>query len=140
MAGDLLIKKTGGQSLDAFVGEFTERLGCGPFEERESSNYLDERYFRCFALGLEITVAAADDDEFGDYDFWVSFEPEGGCSGDEGFLVGLTDCAARKLALCGHQVVRPLDFGRADSGAVLYRSNPLKTGGLGNVSSPTSFN
>jgi hypothetical protein len=52
MIGNLLIKKAGSQSLDGFVAEFAERLGCGPFEERQSSNYVDERYFRCFALGI----------------------------------------------------------------------------------------
>ncbi len=126
MIGNLLIKKTGSQLLDAFVAEFSERLGCSHFEERESSNYVDERYFRCFTLGLEITVAKADSAEFADYDFWVCFEPESGCSSDQDFLDGLTDCVARKLVLCGHQVVRPLDFSRVDSGAVLYRPNPFK--------------
>ena len=126
MNGNLLIKKTGSQALDAFVAEFSERLGCSPFEERESSNYLEERYFRCFALGLEITIAKADSADFGDYDFWICFEPESGCSSNQDFLDGLTDCVARKLALCGHQIVRPLDFSRVDSGAVLYRLNPLK--------------
>jgi hypothetical protein len=127
MNGNLLVKKTGSQTLNAFVAEFSECLGCGPFEERQSSNYLGERYFRCFALGLEITVAAADNAEFGDYDFWVCFETEDGCLSDqEDFLAGLADCAARKFALCGHDAVRPLDYSRANSGAVLYRLNPLK--------------
>jgi len=126
MSGNLLIKKTGSQTLDAFVAEFSDRLGCGPFEERQSSNYIDDRYFRCFALGLEITIATADNDEFGNYDYDVFFEPEVASSSDQDFLVGLADCVARKLALCGHDAVRPLDYSRANRGAVLYRPNPLK--------------
>ena len=57
---DLLIKKTEGQLLDAFVGALRDFLGCDRWEERESVNYVEARYFRCSVLGLEVTVAIAD--------------------------------------------------------------------------------
>jgi hypothetical protein len=64
---DLLIKKTEGQLLDAFVGALRDFLGCDRWEERESVDYVEARYFRCSVLGLEVTVAIADSAEFKDY-------------------------------------------------------------------------
>lgn len=130
MFGNLLIKKAEGQSLDAFVGELSERLGCGRFEQRQSSNYLDERYFTTSILGVAIEVARADEAEFQEYDFWLCFQPDGVHVDEESFFDGLADCAARKLALLGYQIVRPLNFGRAKGGAIAYRSNPTKGVGL----------
>jgi hypothetical protein len=78
---DLLIKKTEGQLLDAFVGALRDFLGCDRWEERESVNYVEARYFRCSVLGLEVTVAIADSAEFKDYDFWLYFEPDASCRG-----------------------------------------------------------
>jgi len=124
MFGNLLVKKAEGQSLDAFVGELSERLGCGRFEERQSSNYLDERYFRASILGVAIEVARADEAELQEYDFWICLQPDGVHVDDKAFFDGLADCAARKLALLGYQVARPLNFGRAEGGATLYWPNP----------------
>ena len=130
MFGNLLVKKAESQTLDAFVGELSERLGCGRFEERQSSNYLDERYFRTSILGVAIEVARADEAEFQEYDYWLCFEPDGVDVADTSFFDGLADCAARKLALLGYQVVRPLNFLRGEGGAIVYRSNPTKGAGL----------
>lgn len=129
MFGNLLVKKIQGQSLDAFVDDLSERLGCGRFEERQSSNYLDERYFRASVFGVAIEVARADEAEFQEYDFWLCFEPDGVHVEDKTFFDGLADCAARKLALLSYQVARPLNFGRVEGGAIVYRLNP--TTGLG---------
>lgn len=130
MVGNILIKKMQSQTLDAFVSDLSDRLGCGRFDERQSSNYLDERYFKASVLGVAIEVARADDGEFQEYEFWLSFEVDGVYVDDAAFLEGLADCAARKLTLLGYQVARPLNFGHKESGAILYRPNPTKDVGF----------
>jgi hypothetical protein len=75
MGRSLLIKRIASQSLDMFVSSLKEIIGCPVWEERSSASYADERYFLCRVLGLEVTVAIADDNEFKDLDFWVFFKP-----------------------------------------------------------------
>lgn len=128
MNANLLIQQLGPQSLDQFVAELSAQFGLSPFEERQSTNYLDERYFRCLTLGLEVTVALADEVGFDAYQFWISLQPEVTGLEDQSFLDGLADCFARKLALHGHVVARPLDFTRLDRGTVYYRPNPRHNG------------
>ncbi len=69
-------------------------------------------------------MALADDDEFKDFRFWLCFQSEPGCRGDEPFLDGLADCVSRKLVQRGCEVVRPFDMGRVGSGGIVYRLNP----------------
>jgi hypothetical protein len=124
MSGNLLIKTVYLQSLDAFVTALPRLIGCANWEERQSSSYVEERYYRCGILGLELTVAIADDAEFPDYEFWFSFQVAGNGARDKGFLDGLADCTARALVLHGYAVIRPFDMSRTGSGAVAYRLNP----------------
>lgn len=130
MYGNLLVRKAGSQSLDIFIEELCECLGCASFEERDSSNYLEERYFRCVVLGIGVDVALADESEFMEYNFWISFGPNGVPVNDKFFFDLLADFVARKLVICGYQIIRPLDFGRIGSGGILYRPNPVKDVGL----------
>jgi hypothetical protein len=130
MFGNLLLKKKAGQTLDALVRELSEGLSGAHFEERQSSNYLEERYFRASILGVAIEVALADEAEFPEFDFRVCFQPDGIHVDDKSFFDGLADCAARKLALLGHHVARPLNYGRTEGGAILYRANESKDSGL----------
>ena len=124
MNSNLLVKGDSKQSLGAFVGSLSQSIGQMNWEERQSSNYVEERYFRSFVLGLELTAALADDNEFKDFEFWLCLQPEPGCRGDEPFLDGLGDCVARKLAQQGYQVIRPFNIGRAGAGGMVYRRNP----------------
>jgi hypothetical protein len=119
----LLIKGSQDQLLDTFVADLSHTIGCSQWEQRQSSNYVEERYFRCFALGLEITAAIADDSEFQNYDFWLCIEPEVGRNADKVFLAGLAECVAWKLALHGYEILRPHDS-RKGSGGLIYRLNP----------------
>jgi hypothetical protein len=130
MFGNLFVKKIGSQSLDSFVSEMSNQLGCGKFEERQSSNYVDERYFRRATLGIVVEIALADEPEFDSCDFWISFQPDSVHLEDKSFFDGLADCVARKLAICGWQVIRPLSFGRAGGGAILYRLNPASNSSI----------
>jgi hypothetical protein len=123
MTGELLIKKQNHQSLDDFVAVLSGILGCGPWEERESSNYPPEfRYFRCYALGMEITASIADKGEFSAFEFLLFLEPEL-LQRERAFLAGVADCIAKKLVLAGYEVLRPFDSSRVGNGGV-YRLDP----------------
>ncbi len=126
MTANLLVRAKEETSLDSFVAAFMSIIGCGLWEPRQSSNYPEERYFRCFVLGLEITAAIADDSEFTGYNFELSLNAAPECSGGEGSLDGLSDCLARKLALSGYEVLRPFDFLHVGGGGMLYRLNPVQ--------------
>jgi len=121
---DLLIKKRQAtQTLDEFIKALPSLLGCGPWEQRESSNYPPEnRYFRCLALGLEVLVCVADDSEFREYDFNLHLA-EFWRSGSE-FLFELADCIARKLVVSGYEVLRPFDSSRSGQGGLRYSFDP----------------
>jgi len=54
MASELLIKSGENQSLDDFVSALRNLLGCDHWGQRESANYVDERYYRCVALGVDL--------------------------------------------------------------------------------------
>ena len=125
MAGDLLVKVASPQALDTFVSVLSVHLGCDRWEMRDSSSYVEGRYYRCIVLSLEVTAAIADSREFPGYDFWLSFWPNRIYLEDKAFLGGLADCVARLLALHGYQVARPLDFIRGGTDAILYRRNPI---------------
>jgi len=123
MSGELLIKGQTNQSLGDFVIVVSGILGCGPWEERESSNYPPEfRYFRCLALGLEITLSVSDDAEFSSYEFALFLQPEL-LQVDRAFLPGVADCIARKLVLAGYEVLRPYSS-RVGSGGTIYHFDP----------------
>ena len=84
------------------------RIGCCPWEQRESSNYIEERYYCCFVLGLRATASIADDSEFPDYQFRLHLDPEF-LRSSTAFLAELADCVARKLVVKGDEVLRPFD-------------------------------
>jgi hypothetical protein len=125
MNGNLLIKNTQKQSLDAFVAILPDVIGCDRWEQRQSSNYVEERYFRRVVLGLEVIVAIADDSEFQDYQFSIWLHPIATYAAEKSFLDGLADCVARQFAVCGYEVLCPHDS-RQDSGGILYRLNPAE--------------
>jgi hypothetical protein len=128
MPGNLLIRSAFKQALDIFVEALKTILGCASWEQRDSSNYIDNKYFLSSVFGLKVTVAIADDDEFGQFDFWMCIEAPMDTPNKE-FLEGVADCVARKLSFNGYTVVCPFDMGRVGSGAMLYQPNPTKTVG-----------
>jgi hypothetical protein len=125
MNGELLVRRAGGEkeSLDTFVSFLPRLLGCGPWEEHESMNYVEERYYCCFVLGLRATASIADDSELPDYQFELYFDPQF-LRRSTDFLVDLADCVARTLVLNGYEVVRPFDSAHAGKGALTYRHDP----------------
>ena len=101
---DLLIKSRSSKSIEDFVAGLGESIGLPAWERRQSSNYIGERYYRCFVLGLEIIVSESDDAAFPDYDYWLLLKPEVPYK-NEYYFSSLLDCIARKLALNGDEVL-----------------------------------
>ncbi len=84
MIGHIFIStESSEQPLEEFARRLFSRLGVAQFEERESSNDVDEHYFRGCSAGIEVTVALADTRSLEGYRFWVTLEPElsGGLDG-----------------------------------------------------------
>ena len=124
MHGQLLIKKSDDQTLDVFIATIDKVIGPMRWEERQSSNYVDERYFFTSVLALQVTAAIADDSEFSEYDFWLSIEPSVADSCDKSFLDGLAAIIAKAFALHGYEVLHPNDMSRPGNGGTVYRLNP----------------
>lgn len=126
MGNHLFIKTTKIIKLDSFVVLLSALIGCPNWEKRESSNYVEEEYYKCEVLGLEFTVAIADEAEFPDYSFWLALElieDKNNLGHEQDFLDNVTDRIARILVVNGYNVIRPFKLGRADSGAIVYRIN-----------------
>jgi hypothetical protein len=119
---DLLIKLSESTpNLEKFVEALPKLIGCGPWQERESSNYPPElRYSQCAALGVDIEAYVQDDCEFDQYPVQLFFKTNFRI-GDDKFLVELADCVARQLVLTGFEVLRPFDSSRTGKGGVCYR-------------------
>ncbi len=98
------------QPLEEFARRLFSRLGVAHFEERESSNYVEGHYFRGIAVGIEITVAYADEQGLQDYRFWVSLEPEPPGIQDGHYLHEHAHTLARLLSQHGWRCFVPDDF------------------------------
>ena len=97
------------QPLEEFARRLFSRLGVARFEERESSNYVEGHYFQGIAVGIEITVAYADEQGLQDYRFWVSLQPEPpGIHGD--YLHEHAHTLAQLLSQHGWRCFVPDDF------------------------------
>jgi len=123
MPAELLINSTDGQSLDGFVASLPSLIGCDRWEQRESSNYVEGRYYRCVVFGVEITAAIADDAEFKEWHLRLHFKPHEMLVDDKRCLDGLAECVARTLVLHSYDVIRPNDIVRPGGGAIRYELN-----------------
>jgi hypothetical protein len=117
----ILIKKRAVETLDEFVAVIDKIIGPMKWEEHDSANYLDNRYFLASAVALEVKVAIADDAEFTDYDYWIIIDVSVAGVSELSFLDGVADAVARAVALQGYEVLRPNDIARPGSGAFVYR-------------------
>jgi hypothetical protein len=124
MPGQLLIKKRAGELLDEFVAVIDKIIGPMKWEEHESANYIDERYFLASAVAMKVKVAIADDSEFSDYDYWINIDLSVAGVSERSFLDGVADAVARAVALHGYEVLRPNDMSRVGNGGFVYRLNP----------------
>ena len=97
------------QPLEEFARRLFCRLGVAHFEERESPNYVEGRYFRSIALGLEVVIAYADAEGLGSYRFCVTLEAEQSAGHDASYLQDHAHTLARLLSQHGWRCFVPDD-------------------------------
>lgn len=123
MFGNLFIKTQGNETLDEFARILELCINCGPWTKRNSTNFINEVYYKCACMGTELQLALADESEYPEYTFWLNFRREIPANTDKSFFDSLSDCVARKLTMSGYLVVRPLNYGHVGSKSMFYRRN-----------------
>jgi hypothetical protein len=119
--GNLFILTKDGQKFEAFSKFIFELLHVKIKETRYSENSPGGRYVIGEALGLRMKLEEADDSEFPDYEFLLSFRPEiNWAAADLHSLDGLADIIAKQIARSGMKIARPLEFGKGTSITVEY--------------------
>jgi hypothetical protein len=79
------------------------------------------------ALGLRVRLEQADDPDFRDYEFLISFRPQIDWPAADGHcLDGFADMVAKYLAQNGMKIARLLDFGKAGTPRVEYDKKDLQ--------------
>jgi hypothetical protein len=123
MLAELSIKTGAGESLPEFASRVFSILNISKFEERQSANYVEGRYFRGLVLGVAVDIAIADCSRFQDLSFWVTFEVDFRAPSidDDTFLAGLADLTARILVIQGYEVFKDERPGRIDSQWFKYK-------------------
>ena len=89
-------------------------LGIIEFEERESSNYVDDQYFAAQSGGVKYEISLSDDENAGDLRFWLTLETE-----EEAPVKSLEDSVVDKLGQVGARVARVQDFGKKTEHVVI---------------------
>jgi hypothetical protein len=123
MMGDLYIRSDAKEDLEVFAARLFAVLNIPSFSIRESENFHGGRYFTARCLGLTVQLALGDDANLPEYNFWLTFSPPRELSGtaDRSSLDGMADLLARKLALDGFDIARPLDAARVGKPVMFYR-------------------
>lgn len=130
MFGNMFIKpKNNPEGLLEFGQELARQLDFGEITERESSNYRDGVYLSAKCLGVGITLALTDDDDFSEYPFHMNMKADGFWVDDGDVFESLADLLARKLTIAGCAVARCPDFGRMGAAVMRYS---VKSGVRGN--------
>jgi hypothetical protein len=106
MPGDIFVKGHAEETLDQFAERLRPLLGIVELEQRDSSNYVNDKYFVGRALGLEIVFAQSDEEDLDGYEFWIYIRTRAAWIPDSSFIDGLSDLLARHLTLSGEAVVR----------------------------------
>lgn len=95
-------------------------LGITDFEERESSNYVDDQYFAAQSGEVRYEISLSDDENAGDLRFWLTLETE---ESDENAEVRvLEDSVVERLGQAGARVARVHDFGKKTEHVVICDS------------------
>jgi len=68
---DIFIKASNTTDLSEFSARALQALGVLKYEERESSNYVDGRYFCSFGQDPELEICYADGALLSEYRFWL---------------------------------------------------------------------
>lgn len=115
---DLLGVLNGENGLDAFASRFFAVVDASQVEERESSNYVDGRYFRGRVGDVSFTVSLTDFAGNEDLPFWVHIKSD---IPDLEVLVSMIDEIIRnKTMSAGFRFARMLNFGMRDESRLDY--------------------
>jgi hypothetical protein len=124
MGNNLLVYRRNENSLDEFAGKIFALLNVRDYTIRDSSNFVDERYFTAQALGVTVFIAHADEQDFPSDGFWIGLNTREMWIENIEFLNGLGDIVARKLAIHSYIVEVPADLGEIGSEVTVYKANP----------------
>ena len=123
MFGNLFIRVKEVRDFETCSKSIFSLLNLEIKETRYSENEAGGRYVYGEVLGLRVIFAEADDVDFVDYDFILSFRPSpqiNWTSPDRHCLDGLADIVAKHLARYDTRIARPLEFGKAGTARVEY--------------------
>ncbi|MGJ5038410.1 hypothetical protein [Bradyrhizobium sp. HKCCYLRH3059] len=120
---EVFIRGDDSENLETFALYLFSRLNVRFVEIRESSFYVNNTYIVGEALGMMVKLSLADDTEFNDYRYWLTFSaPSGLSEGGHGSLDGVAELVAGVLALEGLETARSLGGGlRIGEPKRLYR-------------------
>jgi hypothetical protein len=121
MSGDVYLKAPDTMLFKAFCKEMSGCFNIQNLEFRQSDHYANGEYAKGLALGVTIWLAYADDPDFLDYKFSLSFSfvPRDALGGDQ-FLDAVADHVSRRLTLLGWNVARDADMGKVGGRKILY--------------------
>jgi hypothetical protein len=109
---DLLCARPGKHGLTELARAFFKVIGTEDSEQRHSSNYVEETYFRGSLEGVKFTVCWADYDGNEDLPFWVMIE---GDQDTDDALNAVVDRVVRERLLgAGFRVARVVNFGKLE--------------------------
>lgn len=115
---NLLCAHLGTTGLSEFAEAFFKAAGIVDGQERESSNYVEGRYFKGSREGAEFTVSLSDEEGNEDLPFWVQVAAD--VSAD-GFLEdAVSRVVQERLVVEGFRVARMVDFGKRGEQRIDY--------------------
>ena len=133
MVSEVFIRGDDSENLEAFALPLFSCLNVRFVEIRESSFYVNNTYIVGEALGMTVKLSLADDTEFTDYRYWLTFSaPSGLSEGERGCLDGVAELVAGVLALEGLETARPLGGPRMGEPKRIY-TREVRSDGPGYV-------
>jgi hypothetical protein len=115
---NLLCAHAAKPSLREFAEAFFDAAGIVDGQERESSNYVEGRYFKGSRDGAEFTVALSDEEGNEDLPVWVQVAAHLDADG------ALDDAVSRvvreRLLAAGFRMARMVNFGKRDEQRIDY--------------------
>jgi hypothetical protein len=121
MFGNLFIHPEDLQNYDSFSKYIFGLINVEIKEIRYSDNSPGGRYVYGETLGLRVKLEEADDSDFPNYEFLLSFRPlVRGLITDPHCLDGLADIVAKHLAKHRLKIARPLEMDKTGASSVEY--------------------
>jgi hypothetical protein len=93
-------------------------LGDIEFEERESSNYVDGRYFSGHLGSIRVVLALSDESDHDDMTYWIAFKSDE--IGEEDLITFTDTIVKEKLLPLKFRIARFESFGRVDEQRINY--------------------